>query len=273
MAIKTEKSRTPTPTAGPPPPPTSTVITLDIVPTSPKSATTLLSNCKNVATTTTTTPTSEEVDKPKDVVDPPEATTTSLEDNDDNNHAIVEKLNSIKEEMIESPNETKNIIISTVDTTKTEIEDIGATTVNKVKEEKYNPLSITNLLRKEPMCRRSTQHQLINNNNTCSPGSMVSKINGSPSSSFMIEKSIIKNQEQNVTKDQNNDDHYRHCDFSPATGLIGQNLSLLATIQQLHCQVMLALTERIRPSSDASTSTSPIANRDVEGGTNNNSSS
>lgn len=36
--------------------------------------------------------------------------------------------------------------------------------------------------------------------------------------------------------------------FSPAAGLIDTNLNLLATIQQLHCQVMLALTERLRPS-------------------------
>lgn len=36
--------------------------------------------------------------------------------------------------------------------------------------------------------------------------------------------------------------------FSPATGLIGTNLNLLATIQHLHCQVMLALNERLRPS-------------------------
>ncbi|XP_012535377.1 uncharacterized protein LOC105836109 [Monomorium pharaonis] len=36
--------------------------------------------------------------------------------------------------------------------------------------------------------------------------------------------------------------------FSPATGLIDTNLNLLATIQQLHCQVMLALTARLRPS-------------------------
>lgn len=35
--------------------------------------------------------------------------------------------------------------------------------------------------------------------------------------------------------------------FSPAAGLIDTNLNLLATIQQLHCQVMLALTERLRP--------------------------
>ena len=36
--------------------------------------------------------------------------------------------------------------------------------------------------------------------------------------------------------------------FSPAAGLIDTNLNLLATIQHLHCQVMLALTERLRPS-------------------------
>jgi len=36
--------------------------------------------------------------------------------------------------------------------------------------------------------------------------------------------------------------------YSPATGLIDTNLNLLATIQHLHCQVMLALTERLRPS-------------------------
>lgn len=35
--------------------------------------------------------------------------------------------------------------------------------------------------------------------------------------------------------------------FAPAAGLIDTNLNLLATIQQLHCQVMLALTERLRP--------------------------
>ncbi|XP_046416725.1 uncharacterized protein LOC124177873 isoform X1 [Neodiprion fabricii] len=35
--------------------------------------------------------------------------------------------------------------------------------------------------------------------------------------------------------------------FSPAAGLIDTNLNLLATIQHLHCQVMLALTERLRP--------------------------
>lgn len=39
--------------------------------------------------------------------------------------------------------------------------------------------------------------------------------------------------------------------FSPATGLIDTNLNLLATIQHLHCQVMLALTERLRPSAIA----------------------
>ncbi|XP_023289701.1 uncharacterized protein LOC105701892 [Orussus abietinus] len=36
--------------------------------------------------------------------------------------------------------------------------------------------------------------------------------------------------------------------FSPAAGLIDTNLNLLATIQHLHCQVMLALTERLRAS-------------------------
>ncbi|XP_011262061.1 uncharacterized protein LOC105254833 [Camponotus floridanus] len=36
--------------------------------------------------------------------------------------------------------------------------------------------------------------------------------------------------------------------YSPATSLIDTNLNLLATIQNLHCQVMLALTERLRPS-------------------------
>lgn len=36
--------------------------------------------------------------------------------------------------------------------------------------------------------------------------------------------------------------------FSPATGLIDTNLNLLAIIQYLHWQVMLVLTERLRPS-------------------------
>ncbi|XP_012232808.2 serine-rich adhesin for platelets [Linepithema humile] len=36
--------------------------------------------------------------------------------------------------------------------------------------------------------------------------------------------------------------------FSPATGLIGTNLKILGTIPHLHFQVMLALTERLRPS-------------------------
>lgn len=39
--------------------------------------------------------------------------------------------------------------------------------------------------------------------------------------------------------------------FSPAAGLIDTNLNLLATIQQLHCQVMLALTQRLRPAVSA----------------------
>ncbi|KAJ8680954.1 hypothetical protein QAD02_016741 [Eretmocerus hayati] len=34
--------------------------------------------------------------------------------------------------------------------------------------------------------------------------------------------------------------------FPPAAGLIDTNLNLLATIQQIHCQVMLALTQRLR---------------------------
>ena len=50
--------------------------------------------------------------------------------------------------------------------------------------------------------------------------------------------------------------------FSPAAGLIDTNLNLLATIQQLHCQVMLALTERLRASpipGNGSSSPAPAA--------------
>ncbi|XP_076180626.1 uncharacterized protein LOC143153390 [Ptiloglossa arizonensis] len=183
----------------------------------------------------------------------------------------------------------------------------GASTIEKTdkeKEEKYNPLSITNLLKKEPVAgsflpstetlpesRRTPESDRASSKSSASskrkrmlpegrtPSPQPSQPLPRPWSpgldpkntpidySLPITTSYLKHQqrlllaeknkaaalkeselEQKVTVLTTDDIDTERDRFSPATGLIDTNLNLLATIQHLHCQVMLALTERLRPS-------------------------
>ncbi|XP_076644339.1 uncharacterized protein LOC143354269 [Halictus rubicundus] len=179
-------------------------------------------------------------------------------------------------------------------------------TAEKEKEEKYNPLSITNLLKKEPVTgsflpsaaeslpesRRTPESDRASSRSSASskrkrmlpegrtPSPQPSQPLPRPWSpgldpkntpidySLPITTSYLKHQqrllqaeknkaaaikeseiEQKVTVLPADDiDSVERDRYSPATGLIDTNLNLLATIQHLHCQVMLALTERLRPS-------------------------
>ncbi|CAL7938630.1 unnamed protein product [Xylocopa violacea] len=178
--------------------------------------------------------------------------------------------------------------------------------VDKEKEEKYNPLSITNLLKKEsvtasflptaeslPESRRTPESDRASSRSSASskrkrmlpegrtPSPQPSQPLPRPWSpgldpkntpidySLPITTSYLKHQqrllqqaekskaaavketeiEQKVTiLPADEIDAVERDRYSPATGLIDTNLNLLATIQHLHCQVMLALTERLRPS-------------------------
>lgn len=178
------------------------------------------------------------------------------------------------------------------------------------KDEKYNPLSITNLLKKEPTgagyttsanqdaiaeSRRTPESDRASSRSSASskrkrmlpegrtpspPPSLPLPTPWSPGLdpkytpidySLPITTAYLKHQ-QRLVAEQNRAaalmlEEERERDarerspivgtieaeierdrFSPAAGLIDTNLNLLATIQHLHCQVMLALTERLRPS-------------------------
>lgn len=73
----------------------------------------------------------------------------------------------------------------------------------------------------------------------------ASSSSSSSSSSATKEAEI---EQKAIPSDEMERDTVERDRYSPATGLIDTNLNLLATIQHLHCQVMLALTERLRPS-------------------------
>lgn len=176
----------------------------------------------------------------------------------------------------------------------------------KYKDEKYNPLSITNLLKKEPTFSNSgsaTAENLLESRRTPESDRASSRSSASskwrrmlpegrtpspqPSHplprpwspgldpkntpidySLPITTTYLKHQ-QRILAEQNKKTPTReeiaiqelrnaativetesmeNERFSPAAGLIDTNLNLLATIQHLHCQVMLALTERLKPS-------------------------
>ncbi|XP_017790496.1 PREDICTED: uncharacterized protein LOC108572729 [Habropoda laboriosa] len=176
---------------------------------------------------------------------------------------------------------------------------------DKEKEEKYNPLSITNLLKKEPVTggflpsadtslpesRRTPESDRASSRSSASskrkrmlpegrtPSPQPSQPLPRPWSpgldpkntpidySLPITTSYLKHQqrllqaekkaaamkeselEQKMTVLPSDEiENVERDRYSPATGLIDTNLNLLATIQHLHCQVMLALTERLRPS-------------------------
>ncbi|XP_034942920.1 uncharacterized protein [Chelonus insularis] len=171
----------------------------------------------------------------------------------------------------------------------------------KDKEEKYNPLSISNLLKKEPSNSfTSTSENLVESRSTPESDRASSRSSASskrkrmlpegrtPSPTLLlplprpwspgldpkdtpvdyslpITTTYLKHQQKilaeknkaaaaaaleeaqrkSPVRETQNEDKDR---FSPAAGLIDTNLNLLATIQHLHCQVMMALTERLRPS-------------------------
>ncbi|KZC08070.1 Nucleolar protein 4 [Dufourea novaeangliae] len=177
----------------------------------------------------------------------------------------------------------------------------------KEKEEKYNPLSITNLLKKEPTVtgsflpsgdtlpesRRTPESDRASSKSSASskrkrmlpegrtPSPQPSQPLPRPWSpgldpkstpidySLPITTSYLKHQQRLLQQAEKNKaamikepepepkltvlpaeeiENVERERYSPATGLIDTNLNLLATIQHLHCQVMLALTERLRPS-------------------------
>ncbi|XP_034181037.1 uncharacterized protein LOC117604737 [Osmia lignaria lignaria] len=176
---------------------------------------------------------------------------------------------------------------------------------DKEKEEKYNPLSITNLLKKEPVAgsflpttdslpdsRRTPESDRASSKSSASskrkrmlpegrtPSPQPSQPLPRPWSpgldpkntpidySLPITTSYLKHQQRLLQAEKNKAAALKETEteqkvtvlpteeienvererYSPATGLIDTNLNLLATIQHLHCQVMLALTERLRPS-------------------------
>lgn len=174
----------------------------------------------------------------------------------------------------------------------------------KEREEKYNPLSITNLLKKEPTTpsvftlapeahlpesrktpesdRASSRSSASNKRKRMLPeGRTPSPPPSAPLArpwspgidtkdtpidySLPITTTYLKHQQRlqaEKNKAASKEEHRSPLDyhkspqvepeidneFSSATGLIDTNLNLLATIHHLHCQVMLALTERLRPS-------------------------
>ena len=172
----------------------------------------------------------------------------------------------------------------------------------KYKEDKYNPLSITNLLKKDSSFSTTTEN-LFESRRTPESDRASSRSSASskrrrmlpegrtpspqPSHplprpwspgldtkntpidySLPITTTYLKHQ-QRILAEQNKKtpsreeiaiqelrkaaslseaENMENERFSPAAGLIDTNLNLLATIQHLHCQVMMALTERLRPS-------------------------
>ena len=208
---------------------------------------------------------------------------------------------------------------STATTTTTTSSPSTTTTISstqekadKEKEEKYNPLSITNLLKKEPVAgsflpsadslpdsRRTPESDRASSRSSASskrkrmlpegrtPSPQPSQPLPRPWSpgldpkntpidySLPITTSYLKHQQRLLQQQAEKNkaaaamkeieleqkvaatvvlppdeivDTVERDRYSPATGLIDTNLNLLATIQHLHCQVMLALTERLRPS-------------------------
>ncbi|KAL6258511.1 hypothetical protein P5V15_010468 [Pogonomyrmex californicus] len=188
---------------------------------------------------------------------------------------------------------------------------VAAETKDKDKDEKYNPLSITNLLKKEPVnggylassetlpeSRRTPESDRASSKSSASskrkrmlpegrtPSPQPSQPLPRPWSpgldpkntpidySLPITTSYLKHQQRllqekskaaaaNALRESETEsktvptivtplveevESVERERYSPATGLIDTNLNLLATIQHLHCQVMLALTERLRPS-------------------------
>ncbi|KAI4491081.1 hypothetical protein M0802_010498 [Mischocyttarus mexicanus] len=185
---------------------------------------------------------------------------------------------------------------------------------DKDKEEKYNPLSITNLLKKEPNnsnggflsstetlpeSRRTPESDRASSRSSASskrkrmlpegrtPSPQPSQPLPRPWSpgldpkntpidySLPITTSYLKHQQRMAEKNKAlkeaeeeqqqqlqqkqqqqqkiiameiDADNVERERFSPAAGLIDTNLNLLATIQDLHFQVMVALNERLRPS-------------------------
>ncbi|XP_043527393.1 mucin-5AC-like [Frieseomelitta varia] len=212
---------------------------------------------------------------------------------------------------------TGNNAVSTSTTTTTTTTSSSTTTTtstqekaDKEKEEKYNPLSITNLLKKEPVAgsflpsadslpdsRRTPESDRASSRSSASskrkrmlpegrtPSPQPSQPLPRPWSpgldpkntpidySLPITTSYLKHQQRLLQQQAEKNkaaaiketeleqkvaaailppdeivDTVERDRYSPATGLIDTNLNLLATIQHLHCQVMLALTERLRPS-------------------------
>ncbi|XP_043276963.1 mucin-5AC-like [Venturia canescens] len=194
-------------------------------------------------------------------------------------------------------------------------QDAERTEKDKERETKYNPLSITNLLKKEPTVvstnpftvneaiaesRRTPESDRASSRSSASskrkrmlpegrtpspPPSLPLPTPWSPGLdpkntpidySLPITTAYLKHQQRilaeknkameaasfeeererearesspiDVGYDGEDYASYERDRFSPAAGLIDTNLNLLATIQHLHCQVMLALTERLRPS-------------------------
>ena len=145
---------------------------------------------------------------------------------------------------------------------------------SRFRDEKYNPLSVRNLLRKDPVTRRAPvpitmpqppeRHSTTTTTATttsCSPTTHTihSKWAQQPKVSSpldytaaflnplvtMVKKEFGVKLESNAGCDSASETEDEN--YSSAAGLIDTNLNLLATIQHLHCQVMLALTERLRP--------------------------
>ncbi|XP_071645247.1 uncharacterized protein [Temnothorax longispinosus] len=203
--------------------------------------------------------------------------------------------------------------------------------LDKDKDEKYNPLSITNLLKKEPVnggylassdtlpeSRRTPESDRASSKSSASSkkkrmlpeGRTPSPQPGQPlprpwspgldpkntpiDYSLPITTSYLKHQqrllqeknkvaaalaqrESEITESKTaspvatplieETESAERERFSPATGLIDTNLNLLATIQHLHCQVMLALTERLRPSFTPSSLVLPSTSPNVLTGT------
>ncbi|XP_078036491.1 uncharacterized protein LOC144469766 [Augochlora pura] len=197
---------------------------------------------------------------------------------------------------------------ATTTTTTTTATSTPAEKPEKEKEEKYNPLSITNLLKKEPVTgsflpsadraetlpesRRTPESDRASSRSSASskrkrmlpegrtPSPQPTQPLPRPWSpgldpkntpidySLPITTSYLKHQQRLLLAEKNKAAAIKESEseqkitvlpadeidsvererYSPATGLIDTNLNLLATIQHLHCQVMLALTERLRPS-------------------------
>ncbi|XP_014210717.1 cell wall protein DAN4-like, partial [Copidosoma floridanum] len=256
-------SRTPTPTTPIDSPP------------SPKPATTLANS---------STPTPDDADKPKEASDPPETGSPSNENSQDQPKAEI-KLETEEPAKTTTTAVTETTEATTTSTVKTENIDGDATTtsatsetdnssnvsVAKIKAEKYNPLSITNLLRKDPVSRRPPIALVPKSESALSTAAITTTTTTTSTTTIfpsVTESSLPVAGDCPVAKcapmdySWTGDEVSR--DFLPAAGLIGQNLNLLATIQQLHCQVMLALTQRLRPSEPSHGSPPSAARNNAE---------